>query len=106
MIGRLLGQAWIDRVDDRRPDEGAKGLMASFAASLAAPAVRAWYGSSTRGADGLLETSQLDHPTLASIRRDEFGVPHIRAATEKDQWFLFGLVHAQDRLWQWAGEGM
>jgi penicillin amidase len=31
---------------------------------------------------------------------DEFGVPHIYAATQKDAMTALGYVHAQDRLWQ------
>ncbi len=32
------------------------------------------------------------------IRRDRWGVPHIRAGSEHDAWFGQGYVHAQDRL--------
>ncbi|MBK5230449.1 MAG: penicillin acylase family protein, partial [Thermoleophilia bacterium] len=32
------------------------------------------------------------------IRRDRWGVPHIRAGSEHDAWFAQGYVHAQDRL--------
>ena len=35
-----------------------------------------------------------------TIRRDNFGVAHIEAATEHDAWFGQGFVSAQDRLWQ------
>lgn len=35
-----------------------------------------------------------------SIRRDRWGVPHIRAASRADLFFAQGFVHAQDRLWQ------
>lgn len=34
------------------------------------------------------------------ILRDPEGVPHIRAASERDALFALGYVHAQDRLWQ------
>jgi len=34
------------------------------------------------------------------IRRDRWGVPHIRAATAHDLWFGQGFCHGQDRLWQ------
>ncbi|MGA9116763.1 MAG: penicillin acylase family protein [Bacteroidota bacterium] len=36
----------------------------------------------------------------AEILRDEYGVPHLRAASEEDVLFALGYVHAQDRLWQ------
>ncbi len=34
------------------------------------------------------------------IRRDRWGVPHIRAETVEDLWFAEGYCHGQDRLWQ------
>jgi penicillin amidase len=34
------------------------------------------------------------------IRRDRWGVPHIRAAERHDLWFGEGFCHGQDRLWQ------
>jgi len=44
------------------------------------------------------------------VFRDEYGVPHLRAADEHDLMLGAGYVHAQDRLWQMdvmrrAGEG-
>lgn len=42
----------------------------------------------------------LERPDDAEVRRDDYGIPHIKASTEFDEWFLLGLVHAQDRLWQ------
>ncbi len=42
-------------------------------------------------------------PGLAApvaIHRDEWGVPHLRAAGTADAWFALGFVHAQDRLFQ------
>src|SRR6476661_6570919 len=35
-----------------------------------------------------------------SIERDEYGVPHIFAATEEDGYYGLGFAHAQDRLFQ------
>ena len=35
-----------------------------------------------------------------TISRDEYGVPHIRAASEADAWYGVGFAHAQDRLFQ------
>lgn len=34
------------------------------------------------------------------IYRDELGVPHMRATSQRDAFFVQGFVHAQDRLWQ------
>jgi len=36
----------------------------------------------------------------AVVHRDEWGIPHIRAATAADAHFALGVVHAQDRLFQ------
>lgn len=36
----------------------------------------------------------------ATIRRDEWGIPHITATHRPDLFFAQGFVHAQDRLWQ------
>jgi len=36
----------------------------------------------------------------ATVYFDEFGVPHIYAASQKDAMTALGYVHAQDRLWQ------
>jgi penicillin amidase len=35
-----------------------------------------------------------------TIRRDQWGVPHVHAQTRHDLYFAQGFVHAQDRLWQ------
>jgi penicillin amidase len=35
-----------------------------------------------------------------SIKRDQYGVPYIRAKSPSDVYFAMGYVHAQDRLWQ------
>ncbi|MCB8981157.1 MAG: penicillin acylase family protein [Ardenticatenaceae bacterium] len=35
-----------------------------------------------------------------TIRRDQWGVPHIHAQTRHDLYLAQGFVHAQDRLWQ------
>ncbi len=52
-------------------------------------------------------SSQLDgtlavHGPEGELRltRDGFGVPHVRAANERDAWFGQGFAAAQDRLWQ------
>ncbi len=36
----------------------------------------------------------------ARVIRDANAIPHIRAESAADAWFVLGLVHAQDRLWQ------
>lgn len=34
------------------------------------------------------------------IHYTEYGIPHIYAKSEKDAYYAFGYIHAQDRLWQ------
>ncbi|MFV9504790.1 MAG: penicillin acylase family protein [Oscillochloridaceae bacterium umkhey_bin13] len=36
----------------------------------------------------------------ATVRRDRWGIPHLRAASNDDLFAALGFVHAQDRLWQ------
>jgi penicillin amidase len=37
---------------------------------------------------------------VVEVRRDPYGVPHIRATSQDDAFAALGFVHAQDRLWQ------
>ncbi len=48
--------------------------------------------------DGELLVAGLEAPV--TVYRDAYGVPHIRAESERDLWFTVGFVHAQDRLFQ------
>ncbi len=48
--------------------------------------------------DGTVELSGVTSPI--EVLRDENGVPHVFAASERDAFFAQGFVHAQDRLWQ------
>jgi penicillin amidase len=47
---------------------------------------------------GTLVVAGVEAP--AAIVRDRRGVPHVRAANERDAWFALGFAHAQDRLAQ------
>src|SRR5712691_6476085 len=47
---------------------------------------------------GKIEVDGLGAPV--EIRRDRWGVPHVKAGTALDLWFGQGVCHAQDRLWQ------
>jgi len=51
-------------------------------------------------ATGTLATTGLS--ARLEIVRDKRGVPHVRAASERDAWFGLGYAHAQDRLGQLA----
>jgi penicillin amidase len=48
--------------------------------------------------EGELQLKNIQKET--TVYFDEFGVPHIYAATTKDAMEALGYVHAQDRLWQ------
>ena len=48
--------------------------------------------------DGTVRVTGLEAPV--TIRRDAFGIAHVRAANEHDAWFGLGFACAQDRLWQ------
>src|SRR5205809_327021 len=70
------------------------GLAASAGAGL-------WYQMFRRSLPRTKGTLRL--PGLGGaieIRRDRWGVPHVRAATAHDLWFGEGFCHGQDRLWQ------
>ncbi|MDR3370352.1 penicillin acylase family protein [Rhodoferax sp.] len=58
-----------------------------------------WYVSSKQPQrSGELPLTQLSAPV--TVRYDERGVPHIKAANEADLYRALGYVHAQDRLFQ------
>ena len=46
------------------------------------------------------ETSLIGISKQTTVYFDDYGVPHIYAATQKDAMTTLGYVHAQDRLWQ------
>ncbi|MBN1148700.1 MAG: penicillin acylase family protein [Anaerolineales bacterium] len=48
--------------------------------------------------EGEIRLAGLDSPV--EVYRDDFGVPHIFAASSHDLFFVQGYVHAQDRFWQ------
>jgi penicillin amidase len=57
-----------------------------------------WLRSSLPQLDGTIALAGLSAPV--EVTRDRYGVPHIRAQTDRDAFFALGFVHAQDRLWQ------
>ena len=62
------------------------------------PLDRATLDAALPDLDGTLPLPGLAAP--ATVLRDEWGIPHIRAATSRDAWTALGFVHAQDRLFQ------
>ena len=82
------------------------GAGVSLAAVLAdagstADAFAAWWRSTLRGrvpASTGVRRCGVRHSV--SIRRDDWGIPHIHADNDADLFFGFGYAMAQDRLWQ------
>ena len=48
--------------------------------------------------EGALSVAGLDH--AVTIRRDRYGIPHLRAQTDVDAWFGLGFCQGQDRSFQ------
>src|SRR5919109_4736358 len=74
---------------------------AAFSALAGGTAAGLWYQLFRRPLPktrGRLRTIGLDAPV--EIRRDRWGVPHVRARSRRDLWFGEGFCHGQDRLWQ------
>src|SRR5919106_1455100 len=74
---------------------------AAFGTLVAGTAAGLWYQLFRRPLPktrGRLRAMGLS--AAVEIRRDRWGVPHIRASARRDLWFAQGLCHGQDRLWQ------
>jgi len=81
----------------RRFELAGAGVAALGAALIAG----LWWGLFRRPlprTSGELRVDGISAPVR--IRRDRWGVPHVRAATIEDAWFGQGFCHGQDRLWQ------
>ncbi|HEY8004922.1 MAG TPA: penicillin acylase family protein [Phenylobacterium sp.] len=79
-------------------------LAASFALALALPA---FAEPSSAARHHALDVPGLAAPATISV--DQWGVPHIQAASERDAFFLQGWNAARDRLWQidlWRKRGL
>lgn len=57
-----------------------------------------WLRSSLPKVNGEIVLAGLEQ--TVEIRRDQYGVPHISAKSDRDAYFALGYAHAQDRLWQ------
>lgn len=73
-------------------------LILVLVVMLAAGVAMLWLRSSLPQTEGTVEIPGLESPV--TITRDQWGVPHIEADTERDLYRALGFVHAQDRLWQ------
>jgi penicillin G amidase len=78
------------------------GLIGAAVTALAAAAgAGAWQRLVRRPlprTEGVIRVPGLE--AQVEIRRDRWGVPHIRARSINDAWFGQGFCHGQDRLWQ------
>jgi penicillin amidase len=73
------------------------GALALLALAATAAVLAIGLGSLPR-TSGDYRLAGLDGPV--AIERDQFGVPHIKAASERDAYRALGFAQAQDRLWQ------
>jgi penicillin amidase len=78
------------------------GMLGGGLAALGGTTVAGlWYQLFRRPLPKTKGRLRLDGPEgSVEIRRDRWGVPHIRAQTRHDLWFGEGFCHGQDRLWQ------
>ena len=76
-----------------------RGLAAALAVAGVA-LVLGWYLVSRSLPDYDAEVAFDGLGAEVEITRDQYGIPHIRAATAADAAFALGVAHAQDRLWQ------
>ncbi len=75
--------------------------LGATAAAFAAVAGGLWWQVLRRPlprTEGRIRVNGLRGPI--EIRRDRWGVPHVRAGSSADGWFGQGFCHGQDRLWQ------
>ncbi len=73
-------------------------LALAAAIALAIAAGWFWLRTSLPPLDGEIRLPGLRE--RAEVIYDANGIPHIRAATVDDAWFLLGFVHARDRMFQ------
>jgi penicillin amidase len=81
----------------KRALRAAAGALLILLLAIVGAIVLIGAGSLPRTTGGY-ELDGLDGPV--EIERDVHGVPHIRAASERDAYRALGFVQAQDRLWQ------
>jgi penicillin G amidase len=98
----VVARRILIRLRERRELLKRVGLAGgAFAALAASTAAGIWYQLLRRPLPrtrGRIRVPGLSGPV--EIRRDRWGVPHLRASTRPDLWFGEGFCHGQDRLWQ------
>ncbi|MGH2993827.1 MAG: penicillin acylase family protein [Solirubrobacterales bacterium] len=96
-IGRSRSASRARKVAFKRAAIGS----AAFSALAGTSAAGLWYQLFRRPLPrtrGRIRALGLTDPV--EIRRDRWGVPHVKARTRRDLWFAEGFCHGQDRLWQ------
>lgn len=80
----------------------ARGLLWLFLLLVVALAGSFWWlkGQTTPRTAGQVNLAPGGVGRPVTVTRDQWGVPHIRAATDEDAVFALGFVHWQDRAWQ------
>lgn len=73
-------------------------LFVVLPAILVAIALYATLAGSLPQHDGELHLSSLRAP--ATVEFDDYGVPLVKAATDRDAFFIQGYLHASERMWQ------
>ena len=73
-------------------------LVALVVLAAAAGAAWWWARASLPSLDGEYRISGLYAPVELVL--DRHGVPHVYASAPDDAWFVAGVLHARDRLWQ------
>ncbi len=73
-------------------------MWATLCAALLRPCLRRLDRPSLAQYAGTVVCPGLERPVR--VRWDDFAIPHVFAATEKDVFFAQGFLHAQERLWQ------
>lgn len=80
----------------------ARGLLWLFLLLVVVLAGSFWWlkGQTTPRTAGQVNLAPGGVGRPVTVTRDQWGVPHIRAATDEDAVFALGFVHWQDRAWQ------
>jgi penicillin G amidase len=74
------------------------GVIASFLAVIILISILFIYFKTKNIASGKLEIDGIGKRVI--VNRDQYGIPHIEAGSDKDAFFALGFIHAQDRMWQ------
>ena len=85
----------MDRLDVEAPE---RGFFSALLSAIALPALRYLARSSQPIYQGCISLPGLTNNV--EVRWDDYGVPHVSAASAYDLFLAQGYLHAQERLWQ------